>query len=115
MLETLPAAPPPRVAVRSPVSHVMLKPVGMRIRRSLAAVIPVAVASSVMVSWLIAVGGSPTVKLWLAVAERLGCPMVIVLSSVAAVAPPVPETTSSKLSAGEAAVKLAKPNCVTFT
>ncbi len=56
----------------------------------------------------IAVGGSATTKLWLAADERLGATTVIVLSSVAAVPPPAPETTNSRLSAGEAAEKLAK-------
>ncbi len=63
MLETLPAALPPSVAVTSLVSHVMLKPLGMRIRRSFAAVIPGATASSVTVIVAIAVGGSPAMKL----------------------------------------------------
>ncbi len=39
MLEIFDAALPPSVAVTSLVSHVMLKPVGIRMRRSLAAVI----------------------------------------------------------------------------
>ncbi len=108
MFETFDAALPPSVAVTSLVSHAMLKPLGIRMRRSLVAVIPGAAASSVIVSWLIAVGGSATTKLWSAADERLGCPIAIVLSSVAAVLPPAPATTSSRLSAGVAAVKLAK-------
>ncbi len=63
MVETLPAAPPPSVAVTSPVSHVMPKPAGIRIRMSLAAVM-VGVPASVTVIVAMGVGGSPTTKFW---------------------------------------------------
>ncbi len=63
MLETFKDAGPPSAAVRSAASQVMLKPVGIRMRMSPAAVMVGVAASSVIVSWLVPVGGSPTSKL----------------------------------------------------
>ncbi len=63
MVETLLDALPPRDAVRSEVSQIMLKPAGMRMRISLAAVMVGVPASSATVNPAIAVRGSPTVKL----------------------------------------------------
>ncbi len=86
MLETLPAAVPRIVAVRSEVSQLMLKPAGIRIRMSLAAVIERVTGSSVIVIVLIVVGGSPTRKLWSNSEEIVGVPAAvisIVLSSSA--------------------------------
>src|SRR5712691_8731326 len=85
----------------------MLKPAGMRIRKSLAAVM-LGVAASVTVIVLIAVIGSPTVKLWFAAEESVGWLMVMVFESVAAVPPPAPERTSCRVLAAEGAVKFAK-------
>ena len=106
MVLTLPDAVPPSVTVVTVGSHVMLNVAGIRIRMSLAAVI-VTDDASVTVTTLAVVVACPTVKLWFA-AEEMVAPaaIVIVLSSVAAVAPPVPAVTSSRLSAAETAVKL---------
>ena len=60
----------------------MLKPLGMRMRMSLAAVI-VGMLASVTVMVLIAVAESPTRMLWLASDEIVGATMAMVLSSKA--------------------------------
>ncbi len=114
MLETLPAALPPRLAVRSPVCHVMLKPAGMRIRRSFAAVIPGTAASSAMVSAAMAVGGLPVMKAWLAADDKVGPATAMVLSSNA-VTPAPDRTRSSRLSAADVALKLAKLRSATVS
>ena len=79
----------------------MLKPDGMRIRMSLAAVIVGADASARTVMVLMAMGGSPTRKLWSSSEDIVGVPparISIVLSSSAATVPAL-STSSSRLSA----------------
>src|SRR5207244_4121510 len=91
----LPAAPPVSVAVVSAVFHVMFTVAGMRMRRSVAAVI-VARPASVTVIGLIAAGAWPTTKLWFAAEAIVGATIWIVRLSLAAVPPPAPETTSCR-------------------
>ncbi len=67
--------------MRSPVSQVMLKPAGIRIRMSWLAMMVAVVASSVIVSVAIAVGGSPIAKVWLVADDSVGATIVMVLSS----------------------------------
>ncbi len=74
---------------------------------SLVAVIRGLPAASVTVIVLMAVGGSPTIKLWFAADESVGAEMVIVLSSTAATCP-LFRTSSSRLSAGDVPVKSMK-------
>ena len=62
MAETFAEALPPRVAVVSVVSHVMLKPAGIRMRISSAATMEGATALSVTVLMLTGVIGSPKLK-----------------------------------------------------
>ena len=104
---TLPAAPPPKVTEVTDVSHVIFSAAGIRMRRSWEAVM-VGVAASVTVSVLATAAACPTVKVWFTAEESvlvLGAEIVMVLSSVAAVAPPEPATTSCRLLAEEIAVK----------
>ena len=79
---------------------------------SLAVVID-GVMPSATVWVLMAVGVLPTSKVWSAAEDKVGATMVMVLSSVAAVLPPEPETTNSRLSAAEMAVKLMKLKAAT--
>src|SRR6266516_5012 len=113
MVETLPAAPPVIVAVVSAVFQVMLNDAGMRMRRSFVAVM-VGVTPSVIVIGLIAVGACATAKLWFAADAMVGATIWIVRLSRAAVPPPAPETTSSRESGAEGAVKLVYPSAETM-
>ncbi len=83
------------VAVVSVVFQVMLSVTGMRMRRSLAAVM-VGLTASVTVIGLIAVGAWPTTKSWFPAEETVGATIWIVRLSVAFVAPPDPVTTSCR-------------------
>src|SRR6266516_655267 len=78
---------------------------GIRMRMSCAAVM-VGVAASVTVIAAIAVAGWPITKPWFAADVMVGATIWMVRLSVAAVPPPAPETTSSRLSAADGAVKL---------
>ena len=103
----MPAAPPPRVIVVTAGSQVMLSAAGIRMRMSCVAVMT-AVGASDTVIVIAAVETCPTVNVWFAAEESATVPgstMEMILSSVAAVAPPAPATTSCKLLADEAAVK----------
>ncbi len=101
----MPAAVPESVAVVRAVFHVMLNVEGMRMRSPRAAVI-VGIAASVIVIAVIAVAGWATTNTWFAADVTVGCTIWIVWLSRAAVPPPAPETTSSRLSAAAGAVKL---------
>src|SRR2546423_650485 len=83
----------------------MFKPAGIRTRMSFAAVIE-AVAASVMVSALIVVLAAPTTKLWFAADEMVGATIVLVRLSVAATVPAAPAVMSTRLVAGDTALKL---------
>src|SRR5437762_9197278 len=83
----------------------MLNDAGIRIRRSVAAVM-VGVAASVTVTALIAVGAWPTTNTWFAADASVGAPIWIVRLSLAFVPPPAPPTTSCREAAAEGAVKL---------
>ncbi len=72
---------------------------------SFTAVMPGVVASVTVIA-LIVVDTWPTRNSWLAAEAIVGCTIWIVRPSRAAVPPPAPETTSSRLSATEDAVKL---------
>src|SRR5437867_3679466 len=96
---------PVTVAVVSAVFQLMLKDAGIRMRRSVAALMA-GIAASVTVIALIAVGACPTTKAWLATDPIVGARISIVRLSLAAVAPPGPATTSCRWSRTEAAVKL---------
>src|SRR5216117_857829 len=97
------------VAVVSAVFHVMLNYVGMRTRRPCAALI-VGIAASVIVIALTPVDAWPMTKTWFAADAMVGATIWIVRPSRAAVPPPAPETTSSRLSTAEGAVKLEYPS-----
>ena len=62
MVETLADAVPPITAVVSDASQVMLNPAGIRIRMSFAVVIEAEGVAAVTVMVLMAVTGSPAVK-----------------------------------------------------
>src|SRR5437762_13512151 len=83
----------------------MLNDAGIRIRRSVAAVM-VGVAASMTVTALIAVGAWPTTNTWFAADASVGAPIWIVWLSLAFVPPPAPPTTSYREAAAEGAVKL---------
>ena len=116
MGDTLLAAPPESEAVVSAVFQIMLSVAGMRMRMSCAAVM-LGVAASVIVIALMAVAACPTTNSWFAAATIVGCTTWIVRPSLAAVPPPDPETTSSRLSAAEGAAKLVycSPETVTWS
>ena len=61
--------------------------------------------ASVIVIALMVVLTAPTTNVWLAADEMVGATMVLVLSSVAATAPPLPAVMSWRLLAGDVAVK----------
>ena len=92
---TFPAPLPVSVAVVSAVFHVRATVAGMRIRRSLSAVM-LGVAASVTVIGLIAVAAWPTTNTWLAAEASVGCTTWIVRLSLAFVPPPAPVTTSCR-------------------
>ncbi len=96
--------------MRMPVSQVMLKPAGIRMRMSSAAVIVGVPASSVMVIRGVFSESCPTIIVLFCCEEMVGAgagTISIVLSSVAITEPSF-ATSSSRLSAAETAVKLAK-------
>ena len=89
MVDTLAEAVPPNVAVVIEVSHIMLKAVGILMRRSHGALIEGYVASSVIVIVDMVVAASSTAKAWLAALDIVVDVGLITILLLVPVVPPV--------------------------